>query len=78
MMFALGLVFGIALSILVFLIELYLMPRKKGILQVLEKVIQKPKAEIFFPKTDEEVAQEELVDKNAKRGEGTPIEKLGL
>jgi len=80
MMFALGVVAGISLSILLFLIELYLVPRKKGMIQSIESKGEKlkPRAKIFFPKTEEQVAQEGLVDKNAAKGEGTLLKDLGL
>ena len=78
-MFVLGLIVGVVLSLLLFLIELYLVPRKKGIIQrIEEKVRLAPKGKVIFPKTDEEVAQDSLIESNAKRGEDTKLEDLGL
>ena len=37
-----------------------------------------PKGKVIFPKTDEEVAQDSLVESNTKRGEDTTLEDLGL
>ena len=81
MIFFLGIVVGIVISVFIVVVETYLVARRKGLVEsVIERVgrITRPKAEIIFPKTDEEAAQEELVDKNAKRGEGTSLKDLGM
>ena len=81
MMFLLGFLSGVIIVIAIIVIESYLVARRKGVIEsVVEKVgrVTKPKAEIFFPKTDEQIAQEDLIDKNASKGEGTPLKDLGL
>ena len=80
-MFLFGFLLGIVVVIAIIVIETYLVARRKGVIEsVVEKTgkVTKPKAKIFFPKTDEQVAQEALIDKNASKGEGTPLKDLGL
>ena len=81
MMFLLGFLLGVIIVIAIIVVEAYLVARRKGVVESIADKVErmvKPKAKIFFPKTDEELAQEELVDKNAKKGEGTKLEDLGM
>jgi len=78
MMYILGIITGLAIATLLLLIETYLVPRKKGIIQIIERETQrlKPKAKVFFPKTEEEVAQDSVISGHERKGEGTPLTEL--
>lgn len=78
MIYILGILTGLVLAILILLIETYLVPRKKGVIQIIERETQrlKPKAKVFFPKTEEEVAQESVISEHERKGEGTPLVEL--
>ena len=81
MMFVLGVLVGIVAVIAIVVVESYLVPRRKGLVgSIVEKVEKgtKPKAQIFFPKTDQEVAQDSLIESNTKKGRDTNLEDLGL
>ncbi len=81
MMFILGIICGILIALVVFLGHIYLAlkgknPIKKSILYIEEK--GKPKAQIFMPPTPEQVAQQEIIDRNSTRGQNTTAEELGI
>ena len=80
-MFILGIICGILLAFVVFLSYIYLSLKVRN---PIEKVIRhiedkaKPKAQIFMPPTPEQVAQQEIIDRNSTRGQNTTAEELGI
>ena len=81
MIFILGIVTGILISLVIVGIETYLFNRNRGIIKtVIERVetISNPKAKLMQPKEDIDLAREEKIQKNSDRGEGTPLADLDL
>ena len=81
MIFFLGLILGILVSFILFLGYVYL--QLKGVNRV-HRTIQmvedkaKPQAKIFPALSDEEEAQELIVQRNEKEGKETRAEELGI
>lgn len=79
--FLLGVILGILISVLVFLGYVYFQLKNQNrIHKVIEKVeqIARPKAKIFMPPDEQEQARQEIIEKNDARGKATSADELGL
>ena len=76
-----GIVLGALLSFVVFIGYIYFeLKGKNKVHEAIKKVEQavRPQAKIFMPPTEEEEAQQEIIDKNKRAGRGTEAEELGI
>ena len=79
MIFILGFISGVLVSLLILVTETYLDVRKKKVVEVIKEMIvekAKQRGSIIPPETDKEVAQSNLIKYNEERGEGTPMKDL--
>ena len=80
-LFLLGIITGLLLAFLIFFCYLYFGFRGRNrideAIKVVEQVIRS-RAKIFMPPTEEEEAQQEIIEKNKRAGRGTEAEELGI
>lgn len=77
-MFISGLIVGLLISILIFVLEIYLKQRNLG-LGKLENIIREntgPRGKIIFPKTEAQKHNERVIAKNELLNKETNIEEL--
>jgi len=81
MIFILGFITGVLVSLLLLVIETYLDIRKKKIVEIIKEVVVdkvKEKGAIIPPETDKEVARENMINYNKEKGRTTTLEDLDL
>jgi len=79
-MIAIGIIIGISISILLIVIETYLIARRRGIVEEVVKKTEsqvKQKGAILPVKDDVQIAREQTIDRNERTG-GTKLEDLDL
>ena len=81
MIFILGIICGISIAFVVFLGHIYLALKRQNPIEKVVRHIEdkaKSKVQIFMPPTSEQIAQQEIIDRNSAREQNTRAEELGL
>lgn len=79
MIFILGITIGMLIAVIAMLTEIFFRTKKAGmgnLIEDMDKRIGHKKASIIMPKTDEEEAEEEIININKKAGRDTNLSEL--
>jgi len=80
MLFWIGLIVGLLLSIIAILTMIYFKIKIQKFVKNVETVVERAspnlKGGIFIPKDEDQIAREEIIKKNKEAGKDTPISEL--
>lgn len=81
MLFALGIVAGLVIAVLVFIVVLLFRKPLEHHIEIVGKQIElaspiRERGGIFMPKTDTDELRESIIEENAAQGKDTPISEL--